>query len=374
MPVLYNSLCWGSSHAPFDAALLVAARLAFPDEPAACIGTDDHLAEVARLLPPDQGRDVAWLPATIPTRHEKRTGPRLRAEWRLMGMALGEARRGGARTVIAAAGSPVMFLAAARLAIGPRRGVRVALVHHGALPGMLTSRRLRGYLLVADRCGARQVVLGDSIRRNLVARGPALRHLAAVHHPYLFGDVAPSTLGGPVRFGFLGMASRDKGFEAFCRIADAMHDTAGARFELIGAPAREFAAQLPPGAGKVAGTGDARHLTRDEYERRVAAVHYAVMPYRADHYRLVGSGSVLDALAFGKPIIALRNDLLTAVFDELGDVGLLVDDLDALHDAIAGVVREPPVERYRRQSEALLRGRDRFAPGAVAAELRAALG
>ncbi len=373
MPVVYNSLCWGTSHAPFDAALVCAAHAAFAGEPVAFLGAADHLAEVSRLVPAAVAATVAWIPIDIMPRSDKRLPQRLHAEWRLLGRALRQAARDEARVVIAAAGSPAIFLAASRLALRRHRNTTVALVHHGALGGMLTSRRLTAYLRVADRSGARQIVLGESIRRNLVSQSGAWRHLAAIHHPYLFPHVAPGALQSPVRFGFFGLASHEKGFAIFCALAAELGPASGATFELIGSLAPEWAARLPPGGDQVLGTAAAGPLSRGAYEQRVAAVHYAVMPYSARHYRMVGSGSVLDALAFGKPIIAVRNDLLQSIFDELGEVGYLCDDREALRAQLDAVVRHPPVADYRRQVANIMAGRHRFAPEAVARELVAAL-
>jgi hypothetical protein len=114
-------------------------------------------------------------------------------------------------------------------------------------------------------------------------------------------------------------------------------------------------------------------LPRDVFERQLGQTTYAVFPYRPSAYRLVASGSVLDALAAGKPLIALRNPQFEEMFQVMGDIGYLCDDMAGMKRLITSILRDPPRDRYRQQSRNILATRRIFEPAAVAVELRAAL-
>ncbi len=79
---------------------------------------------------------------------------------------------------------------------------------------------------------------------------------------------------------------------------------------------------------------------------------------------------MLDALTAGKPFIALRNSQFEEMFETMGDIGYLCDDVEHLKSIVADIVRDPPRERYRRQSETILARREIFSSRAVAAQLR----
>jgi len=79
---------------------------------------------------------------------------------------------------------------------------------------------------------------------------------------------------------------------------------------------------------------------------------------------------VLDTLAVGKPLIAIRNPQFEEMFRDLGDIGYLCDDAGQMRELILSIARDPPRERYRRQSEAILAGRRIFQPAAVGSQLR----
>src|SRR5262249_31892973 len=143
------------------------------------------------------------------------------------------------------------------------------------LSSLVASRSTRAFLAYGNGSRIRHVVLGENIRQTLTARFPELtRHVFSMRHPYLFPTSALSAWpsDGCVRFGFLGVASRDKGFDAFCRLAARVSNECGAdaaaRFELVGRLSAEYRDALPEGASHVAIACEGKPLPRDLYDQR----------------------------------------------------------------------------------------------------------
>ncbi|HVY38699.1 MAG TPA: hypothetical protein VHM31_12210 [Polyangia bacterium] len=372
MIVLFNALTWGFEHVPFDAALIASLEQGFPGEPIHFWAEAEHLRQTrAQLERRGQAKAVVWRELVIPPRHAP-VGRRLRDDVVLARRLLSEAQRLGATRVISCGMHPRSGLPALKLLAPFYRRPAVAFIHHAGLLSLLSSRRYHPLLTVANG-RLKQVVLGSSIRDEVARQLPAVgAHLASIRHPYLFDPAAPSDLpgAGPPSFAFLGMVAENKGFAAFARLADEFASSQGqppVRFELIGGVPADAAAAVPPSVRSHAAAGP---LTRETYERLLQETSYTIFPYEPRFYSLVASGAVLDTLAAGKPLIALRNSQFEEMFAAMGDIGYLCADLAEMRAVIDGILKDPPRARYRRQSENILARRSIYEPAAVGDELR----
>jgi hypothetical protein len=86
-------------------------------------------------------------------------------------------------------------------------------------------------------------------------------------------------------------------------------------------------------------------------------VDYAVFFYPADSYRLTASGAFFDALAFAKPLIAIRNPFFEHYFSRFGDIGYLCDDYAEVKKMVSDILMHGSGGRYERQIKNLLRCR-----------------
>jgi hypothetical protein len=75
-------------------------------------------------------------------------------------------------------------------------------------------------------------------------------------------------------------------------------------------------------------------LSYAEYCRRAASIDYAVWVGDAAQYQLTASASVVDAVAFAKPLVTLRNPFTEWLFDTFGDIGCLCSDSAEMVEAI----------------------------------------
>ena len=125
----------------------------------------------------------------------------------------------------------------------------------------------------------------------------------------------------------------------------------------------------PPSYASVKDWSDSP-LSREEFESRVRAATYVVIPARQERYRISMSASVLDAVSFVRPVIALRTDGLERWWKDLGDIGYLCDDLTGMESLMRSIAERFPSERYAAQRQRILQVRERFAPARIALRLR----
>jgi hypothetical protein len=373
---VFNALARGFEHVPFDSALLSAVAEAFPGEPVRFSGERQHLQDMQAYLESNQADRVRalveWRELNLPPRMAT-TRERLADDLRIYRTVLSEAKGTNNSRIIASYIHPVsglLALKALRFAYG--KSV-VACVQHGSMVRLLASRRYHPLLTQANG-KLRQIVLGDSVRAEVVQLLPRLRgKLYAIRHPYFFQDqdAAPSELPapGPVGFSFLGVVDEMKGFGDFRDLAETFSPSAGrdgAHFDLIGGT-RDGA--LPDVGPCVTAYRRDGPMPRSDYEAHLHRTHYAVFPYKPSYYKLTASGSVLDALAAAKPIIAQRNTQFEEMFRTMGDIGYLCDDVRDMKSVVAQILARRPHDRYRQQSQNILARRHVFGPKAVASQL-----
>jgi hypothetical protein len=116
-----------------------------------------------------------------------------------------------------------------------------------------------------------------------------------------------------------------------------------------------------------------RPLTRAAFESSIRQLAYVVWTTPPERLRLAPSATFVDALAFLKPGIYLRNDYLEHHFRRMGDIGYLCDSREEMVETIRAIISSFPLDRYRRQVENIRRGRAIFEPEALAPRLRAIL-
>ena len=112
-------------------------------------------------------------------------------------------------------------------------------------------------------------------------------------------------------------------------------------------------------------------LARRDFVQAVAKLHYVVLPYQGDYYRLSASGTLVDALRFGKPIISTNFPFVRALFDRFGDIGFLCDG----EDGLGAILHQVPTAfrtRYQLQKQAIANARqERSLAAGIAAYRRA---
>jgi hypothetical protein len=380
--ILCEPQCGGVAHVPFNAALLYTVRLAYPSAEIAYYGEQSHLDYVRdhlRVFHDVEGIDFE--PIRIP-RYSAYDQRRLPREFSICRRVLAEACRRGSRALVFSSVTNTSLLSLKALMHIKRFHVPTTAVVHGCLSGILDRQPrkpwnwitdLRRVLALAHPRSLKLMVLGDSILNN-VRRVQPKRHAAwsALDHVYLWSSNAPEARSPrnpgdePLQFGYLGASF--KGFDTFCRLADDVASSSKPVQFVMAGFCTETAAQRPV-CRHIPNIPD-NPLPREEFEEQVRRLSYVVWTADPGRYRLVASGTFLDAMAFLKPGIYLRNDFIEHYFDRMGDIGYLCDSYEAMVETIKKIISEFPSDRYQRQVENIRKGRVIFEPETLAPRLR----
>ena len=378
--VVYESTCEGGEHAAFNAGLLAGVLEIVPR--AVFFAESRHIEAVREVLEPAEADRVDWRRIKIPPRRANSVSERLPQEWRIVTEVWAAAESENASAIINTSVS-LAGLIAVKLRDSLHRNPRpVGLVFHSVLDRFMTERRLHRTLTWGNPPNLRYLILGESLLAEVRSVVPALRATTrAISLPQCFNTApAASSRLNPsaMSFGFLGIANEYKGFLEFLALADEFASER-VRFEVIGRVSSECQTrfeefQRRTASAKLVISADGGRVPIESYRSRLASLSYTIFPYRAIDYRFVRSGAALDAIWAAKPMIAFRIPALEELFDRMGDVGYLCDNIEKLRATVADIIAHPPIERYAEQSANLFRGRDLFAGPAVGRELVDALG
>lgn len=193
------------------------------------------------------------------------------------------------------------------------------------------------------------VVLDEVVKTNLLAYDLLPKeNVIAIPHPYLFNSIIKNEYNRPFKIAHLGVASAEKQsyylFDVAEKCRKEILDNKIKMF-LIGNNQTGIEHEL------IAGSTTKNMLSREMFESLVNSVHFSIFFY-GNAYQLTSSGSVLDALNFEKPIIALKNDLFEALFKMAGNIGFLCDDVASIETIVKSVAENGlSIETYRQMQK-----------------------
>lgn len=349
------------AHAPVNAGLLAVLRAAFPHEQVVFAGSEPHLQRVREQLSGPVAASIRWEPIVLPERSQGYSRQLWSEAWimRRLFRALGSHQH---RHLLLTSACPSTVMAAQLVAPMHSAGTLVQTVLHGDLTGVNGPRHrhpvrrfheMRTALALFKRSEMRYLVLEEPVREALLRELPWLAgRVDVLEHPVAPNEEAAAAVQEPtppIRFGFLGVANEAKGFQSFLNLAERVSTSVPGRaeFHLIG----RLGPDMPSGAAMNAlatGAGWER-LDRTEFVRRVQNLHFVVLPHRADRYGMTSTGTLLDAIALHKPIVARRIPLFDNVFARFGDIGYQFRDDEQLVALVEQIATRSDPLRYRAQ-------------------------
>ena len=98
------------------------------------------------------------------------------------------------------------------------------------------------------------------------------------------------------------------------------------------------------------------------------------LPFRSRAYDFTGSGTVSDAIAVLRPLIAIRNRTLEAIFERYGPIGCLADNKETLGEVIRTLDRTVLARQYSGWIENLKVVREARSPDALGRSYAAFMG
>jgi len=209
------------------------------------------------------------------------------------------------------------------------------------------------------------IVLGPSLEENLLQLTPALKgYVHSIDMPYFFEPASDFTpcRDGTLRFGSIGIGHKTKGTHLLFELAQhfkSVHSRYQASFQHIGGISE--AILLDAGnQNAVTVYAGGNSLKREDFEKALREIDYAVFFYPSDSYKLRASGAIFDALSFQKPVIAIRNSYFGYCFDAMGDIGYLCSDYSEMLATIDDILNNWDLCRYALQQKNIRTGRERF--------------
>lgn len=372
--ILAFELTWtGTVHAPGNSATLQVVARAFPDHDVRVyadathvreLAADSELRRVARL----EFQEIKISPYWRGKTHIV-SARRFWAEFRAIRAALKAVPRGEPVLLFmlsATATGTFAAALAARLCASAKVGIHVGL--HGNLNDAKGWRSrnplrrrfdLRSALESKHLVPVRFVVLEDVIGKAIAGLIPA----AAVRTDVLPLPINPAEASShhqlrppPLRIGYVGLGTPDKGFDTFLKIAER------SKVRWQGAVEFTHVGRIPPNAMPAAAPFLSDELTQEPLSRavfveRLARLHYVLLPFRTGYYDLSASGALLDALTWAKPVITTRVPLTEQFFGEYGDIGYLCTDENQLQSVVDDIAARWDEDHFRQQVENLLLAR-----------------
>lgn len=347
-------------HAPFNAGLLAIVRTAFPFEPVCFVGESGHIRELKKQAGEALTNSIEWREITLLASgvsyfvHVFREMKILKTLFQII-------PEGGSGTLLVAHAMAATLVALKLLRCLQFREVKVQFVLHGQLGGVIGRRHrhpirrfqeTRTALTFLGNENFKYIALEESLRTVLLKNIPALeKKVHVLPHPLPPNETrsAPHNLKKPVRFGFLGLANELKGFPIFVKLAQETVEQYRdqVEFHAIGRVPTDGSTVVEMDV--LATKPGIERMSRRAYVKGVDQLHFIIFPHAAKNYQLTASGTLLDALAWAKPLIARRIGLFEDMFLKYGDLGYLFSTDLELKSIAEQIVQEMDVARYHKQ-------------------------
>lgn len=176
-------------------------------------------------------------------------------------------------------------------------------------------------------------VIGESILNNIknVVSQNISKNFLSLDHSYLFKKNTTITIrekNSKLNLGTVGIFSKIKGADDFCKLCNLLNkdkfnlSISGKIFYDINVLS-SMGVNLPKNNGKYT-------LMREELEERVENLDFIIYLYPNDSYKLMASGAILDSINMKKPIISLKNDYFSYLFNKFGHFGYLFSSVEEM--------------------------------------------
>ncbi len=261
------------------------------------------------------------------------------------------------------------------------RRKKVIFILHGQIESLIQKpnyRKIEAYYPIVFKLNLNQanfyyLVLGQNIYQNLCYRIPYLKkQLIWIDHPYIIKPVKenPKSKSTTYKLGTIGLGTAAKGTRQLLEVEKFIRETKIDNIELshIGIVEFDF-----PNDSLIQYSNTKTYLSEVEYDNKVLGLDYILFFYPSNSYQLSASGALLEAIASQKRIIAIRNNYFEYIFNKIGDIGYLVNNLTEMFDIIKKIAANQDKEDDPQQINNLKSGITYFSPSYVASQLKNAL-
>ena len=369
------------THVTFNAGFLATVRYAYPESRICFFGSRNHVEELKREMGSSLAASICWkeiYPQRLGVSYCSRLSRELLIIWRLLRSLSGN----DADHLLFTSAYPATLVALKLLSSIFRPRVKLQVILHG-LPGAVLGKRgrnpirklqdMKTALMIFPHANIQYVVLEKSIRQPLEIHIPSLRgKIQSFDHPIVpnLGASIRNDLAIPMRFGFLGVAIARKGYPVFVRLAAAMKPKHRENVEFHAIGSIEGDDMISLDAAALETQPSATRLGRPQFLNLLRKLHYVVLPHMPEDYELSAAGTLLDAIAWEKPVIARNIPIFQNMFEKYGDIGFLFDNENSLCEIVERILRKPDNSLYLRQVQNIRKARSERSPEALAESYR----
>ncbi len=196
------------------------------------------------------------------------------------------------------------------------------------------------------------LLLGSTIKKQAInLEFLKENQILCIEHPYIFPERSrdPSLQSIPT-FGHLGIAKKSKNSQLFFALAKRFSQEIldkRVKFKIIGRVWEDLEKEVDSLVEYADTQGS---LNRSVYSKRISEIDYAIFLYDNKHYELTGSGAIMDAISFQKPILCLKTEYFANLFSLTGkEPGWIFDDFESLSEKIKDIIDGKEIENYCKQ-------------------------
>lgn len=215
--------------------------------------------------------------------------------------------------------------------------------HKGGMLHKLLTRLARDFFLRPNGKIASSTyffVMGEAIYSNLaeLLTADKMAHFCQLDHPYIFNPSNTSKPHTTLNLGTVGVLNPIKGGDSLCVLADMLkqNNITNVRLSVTGTVSYPKEILLERGISLPSNGGTAP-IGQQEFASRIEALDYIIFFYEKDSYKLTASGAIMDAIDRRRPVIAIKNDYFTYLFNKYGEFGYLVEDIQEMLELIVKI-------------------------------------
>jgi hypothetical protein len=192
---------------------------------------------------------------------------------------------------------------------------------------------------------AAEMFIAEELRGRFPTQARQIRCIPMAYDETEFlPSVTPGRDDGPLRVLFLGQATPHKGFAEFVQLAEQARTLGVGRMEFRAAGALRQDTRSIDQSALARRAGDSP-LARSELLVELAHADL-VYTWHSEYYDVTSSGTLLDCVGLGVPMVGLRSRAIAAIEAKYGAFGLFADDITSLFPALAQLCE---VDNRRRQ-------------------------
>lgn len=371
-----------SAHSVGNQLTVLTIASAFPGIPLHMHGTKQHLSFWDKNL---SSKEIHYHEIEISKHFSSQSHMvslrRLLHDFRILRRVIATSPRNEPCLILLLYASSTAVHAAALLARLSRRRIFFQVGLHGNLNDALSWRSRNPLRRALDFVAAfqtryphlRYLVLENAVRDEMARDMPDFAQRCDVmSHPINTAEAAgweAPRFEFPIRVGLVGQATEAKGITPFLQLAARLKARHGPKieFHIVGSRPRESDPELFRDIAHPVPIGQ---ISRAEFVARMAKLHYVLLPLNPSYYRLSPSGGLIDAVAWGKPILATPMPIVLDLFREGGDIGQICENVEAFEAALEDIITNVDGARHARQSANMLELAHRRTPEALAGSYR----